>query len=233
MNCETPVQAQRQRRRRWRRAPRHLAWQRCRCVTAWPGVTPSDTCDDAGDDGDDELAAPTSVASLCTSIPLAVRQSVAGSSCSNTVAIREPTLGPSAHGRHRVLHRSAHPLRALTVAVPMARGAPASATASAALNFASARRTARPLCRSRVSAVTAGDDRCDTLPRSGDAAPERPGVTSPDVRDDYGDRSTALTMIASLCASSRLSSGQPSPARRGRTTACRRQSSLQSMKAGP
>ena len=60
------------------------------------------------------------------------------------------------------------------------------------------------------------------LADSGDAAPEWLGGASPDVRDHDDDRSTELTMIASLCASTRLPSGQPSPARRGRATACRR-----------
>ena len=83
---------------------------------------------DTGDDGAHERAAPTSVASLCTSTPLAVRQSVAGSLRSSAAALREPTLGPAAHGRRRVPYRCAHPLRAIplprmtiTVAVPMAK----------------------------------------------------------------------------------------------------------------
>ena len=42
-------------------------------VTAYPGVTPPDT----GDDGRDELAAPATITSFCTSAPVAVQHTVA------------------------------------------------------------------------------------------------------------------------------------------------------------
>ncbi|MCY4559523.1 MAG: hypothetical protein OXF79_24770 [Chloroflexi bacterium] len=112
-------------------------------------------------------------------------------------------------------------------------GAPTNVAADIVRQFAFPRWTARLTCTLGVSAVADDDQRCDASPDIGAAMPERLGITSPAVRDDNDDRSTALTMIASLCASSRLPSGQPSPARRGRTTTCRRQSSLRSMKAGP
>ena len=80
-----------------------------------------------------------------------------------------------------------------------------------------------PMCTLGVSAVADGDERRDALPGIGVAAPERPGVNAPDTRDEHGDRPAAPIAIASLRTSSRLPFGQPSPARRGRTTACRRQ----------
>jgi len=86
-----------------------------------------DTPPDTGIDCGHERAAPTSVASVCTSTPLAVRQSVAESSCSNAVALREPTLGP-AHTAVAECHTGARircviplPRMTITVAVPMAK----------------------------------------------------------------------------------------------------------------
>ena len=79
------------------------------------------------------------------------------------------------------------------------------------------------MCTLGVSAVADGDERHDAEPDIGGAAPERPGVTASDSDHDDGDMPAAPIAIASLCTSSRLPFGQPSPARRGRTTACRRQ----------
>ena len=64
------------------------------------------------------------------------------------------------------------------------------------LNFTSVRRTARPLCRLPVSAVADGDARRDASPDIGAAGPERPGITTPDTRDQHGDRPTAPFVIA-------------------------------------
>ena len=64
------------------------------------------------------------------------------------------------------------------------------------LNFTSARRTARPLCRLPVSAVADGDERRDASPDHDAAMPEWSGVTTPDTRDQHGDRPTAPFVIA-------------------------------------
>ena len=101
----------------------------------------------------------------------------------------------------------------------------ASATADVVRQFSSARRSARPVRVLRVSAVADGDERHDASPDISAAAPERRVVTAFDTRDDNGDRPAAPIMIASLCSSTRLSSGKPSSARRARSTACGRQSS--------
>ena len=47
-----------------------------------------------------------------------------------------------------------------------------------------------------LRAVADGDERHDTSPDIGVAAPERPGVTQPDTRDQHGDRPTAPFVIA-------------------------------------
>ena len=79
------------------------------------------------------------------------------------------------------------------------------------------------MCTLGVSAVADGDERRDVLPDIGVAEPERSVVTTPDSHDDDGDRPAAPIAITSLYTSTRLPFSQPSPARRGRTTACRRQ----------
>ena len=74
--------------------------------------------------------------------------------------------------------------------------APENATVVAVPNFTSARRTATPSCRLPVSAVADGDERRDASPDIGDAGPERPGITTPDTRDEHGDRIATPFVIA-------------------------------------
>ena len=70
-----------------------------------------------------------------------------------------------------------------------------SALVVAVLNVTAARRTARPLCRLPFSAVADGDESRDASPDHDAAMPESSGVTTPDTRDQHGDRPTAPFVI--------------------------------------
>ena len=74
--------------------------------------------------------------------------------------------------------------------------APENAAVVAVPNFTSARRTATPPCWLPVSAVADGDELRDASPDIGAAEPERPGITTPDTRDEHGDRIATPFVIA-------------------------------------
>ena len=71
-----------------------------------------------------------------------------------------------------------------------------SALVVAVLNVTAARRTARPLCRLPFSAVADGDESRDASPDHDAAMPESSDVTTPDTRDEHGDRITTPFVIA-------------------------------------